>query len=102
MACPRRFTLAVSMVGIAESYLTPQVEQTSRKNVQFDYRAVQTPALAPMQEGREAEIPASSWNPVALGMIVGLFAAFVGGTTPVHAAADLDNGSTVFSANCAA
>merc|ERR1712060_830429 len=42
---------------------------------------------------------ASSWNPLAIGVALGLLAAVAGGRPAM--AADLENGETVFQANCA-
>merc|ERR1712203_353514 len=41
----------------------------------------------------------ASWSPLAFGVALGLFAAVVGGRPAM--AADLENGETVFQANCA-
>lgn len=53
-----------------------------------------------VQESMPVEENTTSWNPLALGMIAGLFAAFVTSSTPA-VAADLDNGESVFAASCA-
>merc|ERR1719199_399063 len=45
--------------------------------------------------------PKSSWNPIALGLVMGLFAAAIGGRAPAAIAADVGNGEAVFAANCA-
>ena len=70
-------------------------------------RAVYTPdASAPqVQQPLFVEIadepPASSFNPLAFGMVLGLFVAVVGARAPAALAADLDNGESTFAANCA-
>merc|ERR1712007_344137 len=44
---------------------------------------------------------ATSWTPLVFGMVLGLFASAVVGHSQAAFAADLDNGQTVFTANCA-
>jgi len=71
-------------------------------------RIASTPGVSTSQveqqqafEQIEVEPQTSSWNPLAFGMVLGLFAAIVGANAPAALAADLDNGESTFAANCA-
>merc|ERR1711897_73130 len=72
----------------------PLVQKTAPSVVSVS--SVDEPAL---DQQREISSHAA-WNPLALGLALGLLAA-VAGSRPVMAA-DLENGEAIFGANCAA
>merc|ERR1719183_1297414 len=61
--------------------------------------AVQLPQAA-KETWQEQSTAKSSWNPLALGLVIGLFAAAVGGRAPAALAADVGNGEGVFAVLC--
>merc|ERR1719324_160825 len=65
---------------------------------QVDEQAKHVDRMFRTEHQEEAQ---TSWNPLMFGLVLGLFAATVGGRAPAAMAADLDNGESVFAANCA-
>jgi len=95
---------AVAAVGRAQAFVAP----TGAAPTGAAPHEVAVPVVHGMQPPQwfandtTVQTQASSWNPLAVGMILGLFAAAVAGSPPAAMAADIDNGSSVFAGNCAA
>merc|ERR1712117_180166 len=89
LAC---FAVQAAMCFVGPS--NPVVLQTAPSGVKGE--SVNKPALDDQPEIS----PHVAWNPLALGLALGLLAA-VAGSRPVMAA-DLENGEAIFGANCAA
>jgi len=64
--------------------------------------AERTASLYQEQTAAMPEEKQSGWSPLAFGAVIGLFAAVVIGRAPAAMAADLENGESVFTGNCAA
>lgn len=91
-----RFVSVMCVVGVSESYLVPNgaahhVNPRTKTSGVQEIRVKQQPVV-------EAEESTSSMNPLILGMIAGLVAAFVSASTPAYA--DAAAGQPIFDANC--
>jgi len=99
MARMVQLVLAAVAVVHAQAYVLPSGMPSSASP------AAGAHASQVQQQQRFTEITeepqVSSWNPLAFGMVLGLFAAVVGASAPAALAADLDNGESTFAANCA-
>ena len=95
---------AVAAVNPACAYVAPSGAHPHGVPAQSD---VSEPAVMHLRQAanniRHEQSPSTtSWNPMVLGLVMGLFAAAVGGRAPAALAADAANGESVFAANCAA
>merc|ERR1711971_694054 len=92
-----KYCVAASVVfGAANAYVVPSSSaQHAAPSSHVSGAKAQTYAAEP-----EVEQTSSAWNPLAVGAAIGLMAAVVG--APAAKAADVENGGSIFGANCTA
>ena len=87
---------AASALGAAQAFVVPGASAPGAPSFE------PTAAAAQQWSAPDVEETPRSWSPLAFGAALGLLSAVVVGRAPAALAADLENGESVFLANCAA
>merc|ERR1711924_553931 len=77
-------------------------ESAAARNAPIPQGDLQKLAQELHQDMYEMQNQASSWSPLAFGAALGLAAAVLTANAPAASAADAENGSAIFGANCTA
>merc|ERR1719421_2395536 len=102
MVHPCRILLAAALCHSAAAYVMPSARAGAGARSEAAPAEAAAAEIAAAAAAAETQQAGSSWNPLALGVALGLMAAVVGGRAPAALAADLENGEGVFNGNCAA